>query len=149
MNWSYIAGFFDGEGSFSIKNGCVRISIPQTNEEVLNNIRNFVEAGNICKVSKRKSHWKDCWLYYITNQKDVYRFLMNIKGKIIVKKEAIEKNLPAIKEKIIENKKNKTYRFKRLSTLIKLRNKGLSYRDIGKCTGLDCGHIRRIVLGLP
>ena len=32
---------------------------------------------------------------------------MNIKGKIIVKKEAIEKNLPAIKEKIIENKKIK------------------------------------------
>ena len=74
---------------------------------------------------------------------------MNIKGKTIVKKEAIEKNLPIIKEKIIENKKNKTYRLKRLKTLIKLRNKGLSYREIGKLAGLDCGHARRIVLGLP
>lgn len=149
MNWSYVAGFFDGEGTFSIKNGCVRISIPQTNEKVLNNIRNFIKAGNVCKVSKRKPHWKDCWLYYITNQKDVYRFLMNIRIKTIVKKEAIEKNLPVIKEKIIENKKRKTYRLKRLKTLIKLRNKGLSYRKIGEHVGLDCGHVRRIVLGLP
>ena len=149
MNWSYIAGFFDGEGTFSIKNGCVRISIPQTNKDVLNNIRNFVKAGNICEVNKRKPHWKDCWLYYITNQKDVYHFLINIKEKTIVKKEAIEKNLPTIKEKNIKNKKNKIYRLKRSSALIKLRNEGLSYREIGKRAGLDCGHARRIVLGLP
>jgi len=48
MNWDYIAGFFDGEGSAIIRrNRNVEISFANTNKAVLQQIREFVGFGNI------------------------------------------------------------------------------------------------------
>ncbi len=68
MDWNYIAGFFDGEGSI-LKHDPTnyRISIPQTNEEVLQKIKTFSNMGNIFKTRKRKEHWKDSWVYSVAN----------------------------------------------------------------------------------
>jgi len=57
MNYQYIAGFFDGEGTTRIEKSenRVSISIPQTNLLVLQKIQKFCGFGRICKVKKEKS----------------------------------------------------------------------------------------------
>ncbi|OGZ68861.1 MAG: hypothetical protein A3D35_03065 [Candidatus Staskawiczbacteria bacterium RIFCSPHIGHO2_02_FULL_34_9] len=148
MNWSYIAGFFDGEGSISPNGGGFRVSIPQTNKKVLEEILHFTKVGFVINVKKRQAHWKDSWVYYIASKKDVYYFLSKTMPFLIVKKENtlnamhILKNQIYIMEKKIEihNKR------KREAKIMKL--KGLSYRQIGKELKIDWGYARRLILDL-
>ena len=149
MNWSYIAGFFDGEGSITHNNGIgFRITIPQTNEEVLNEIRNFAKVGYVIKLKKRKAHWKDSWLYYIASKKDVLVFLKKMIPYLVLKKEISLKAIYSLKEQLIKiEKKKETYK-RRQSKAKLLRLKGWSYRKIGKRLKIDWGYTRRLILDL-
>lgn len=89
MNWQYIAGFFDGEGTITHNGKGFRITIPQTNELVLQKIRLFAGYGNIIYNPKRKSYWSDGWTYYIAKQSEVYKFLMKIKPFLVVKSDTV------------------------------------------------------------
>ena len=146
MTWDYIAGFFDGEGSLSMKEGSFRISISQTDENVLKKIKLFTKVGNICTVTKRKSHWKDAWVYYIANQKDIFYFLSKIKNRVIVKELVISSKLPLLRAYLEDTKRKRSFLEKRKRYLIKLRTKGLSYRQIGKKANIDWGFARRVIL---
>ena len=110
MNWNYIAGFFDGEGSVAHNGMGFRISIPQTNEEVLNEIRNFTKIGFVIPVKKRKSHWKDSWVYYIASKKDVYYFLNQAVPYLIVKKDLTLEAMSLLKKQLLRMQdKKKTH----------------------------------------
>ena len=85
MNWDYVAGFVDGEGSITRKGNRIRILISQTNKKVLNEIAKFSGTGFVYKLTKRKSHWKDAWVYAVIGNKNVYKFLKGLGGKLIVK----------------------------------------------------------------
>ena len=67
MNWSYIAGFFDGEGTFSIyydKNNKIKyqISISQTSTKVLEEIQKHIGFGKIYKCdSTGNKNWNKKW----------------------------------------------------------------------------------------
>jgi len=77
MNWDYIAGFFDGEGCITYgRSKRYRIMISQTHKEVLESIRDFVGVGYVVEVAKRKSHWKDSWVFYIAKQEDSLKFTL-------------------------------------------------------------------------
>ena len=86
INWSYVAGFIDGEGSI-VQYGATdyRIAVPQTNEEVLRRIQEFSGVGNICQVKRRKTHWKESWIYCVARQENVLFFLKSIYPYLIVK----------------------------------------------------------------
>ena len=97
-------------------------------------------------LKKRKSHWKDSWIFYIARQEDVYKFIFGIKNYLIVKKQLAEQT--AIKLKIylkIEGKR-KSLKEKRIRRARILRTKGWSYRKIGKELNIDWGYIRRLLL---
>ena len=87
MNWDYVGGFFDGEGSIARSGRSFRISIAQTNEEILNEICDFAGVGHVFKVTKRKEHWKDSWVYHIGSKKDIHLFLKRISPYLILKKD--------------------------------------------------------------
>lgn len=148
MNWNYIAGFFDGEGTVSKSGYRHRITVTQTNKEVLEKIRLFTCRGSISVIKKRKPHWKDAWIYYVSDQKDVYFFLNKIIDKLIVKKTIVSKVLPKIKDRIKyrEQQKKKIVKRKKIAKI--LRKKGLSYRQIGKKLNIDWGYARRLILDL-
>ena len=147
MTWEYIAGFFDGEGSLTHNGKGFRITIPQTNEEVLDSIRNFTKAGFVMHITKRKAHWKESWTYYIAAQKDVYDFLMQIKKFVIVKKANVLAVLPELKYNIEQQRLRQDKSLQRRAQAVALREKGLSYWRIGlEMGGLDRGYIRRIIL---
>ena len=59
MNWNYIAGFFDGEGTLTRTGSRYKIGITQTNKEVLEEIQSFTKIGLMHRIKKRKPHWKD------------------------------------------------------------------------------------------
>ncbi len=148
MNWSYIAGFFDGEGSVAHNGIGFRISIPQTNEEVLKSIRNFVGFGFIIKIKKRKKHWKDCWTYYIASKKDVYCFLQQILPHLIVKKDIALEAMGKLEKQLSDMQDKKELHDKRKNAAKFLRSKGWDYRKIGKELKIDWGYARRLVLDL-
>jgi|WetSurMetagenome_2_1015567.scaffolds.fasta_scaffold02993_10 hypothetical protein len=146
MTWEYIAGFFDGEGSISHHGKGYRITIPQTNFEVLEEIRKFIGVGYIIQPKKRKAHWKDSWIYYIAKQKDVEFFLKKTKSFLIVKRE-----LSSLAEKIVSEfargqETKKLNRNKKMILAKKLRDEGLTYREIGKRVNTDFGQVRRLIL---
>lgn len=148
MNWNYIAGFFDGEGTIN-KNGYrYRIAITQTNQKVLEEIKTFSKVGNVYEITKRKSHWKDCWIYFISNQNHVYFFLNKIKDKVIVKKDVIDNAILCVKNRLKYRKGQQDGSLKTKQNAKKLRDQGLSYREIGKRLGIDWGYARRIILNL-
>lgn len=149
MSWEYIAGFFDGEGTISRNASGFRISMPQTNEEVLEKIRDFSGLGNICKVTKRKSHWKDSWTYYISKQGSVLIFLKGISPHLILKKNLADNTITRLLF-IVRNQRLKILKHQyRQRKAITLRNKGLTYEQIGrKMGGLDKGYVRKLIIGL-
>lgn len=55
MTWEYIAGFFDGEGSICHNGKGYRVTIVQTNQEVLDDIVQFSGVGSVIKNHKEKS----------------------------------------------------------------------------------------------
>ena len=148
MNWSYIAGFFDGEGSLTHNGIGFRITIPQTNEEVLNEIKDFTGVGNVIKLRKREVHWKDAWLYYIASKKDVRIFLKKMIPYLIIKKKSAIAAIPCLEKQLVEMRNKKILHDKRKMQAKKLRVKGLDYRTIGKKLGIDWGYARRLVLDL-
>ena len=148
MNWSYIAGFFDGEGSLTHNGKGFRITVPQTNEEVLNKIRDFSGVGYVIKLRKREAHWKDAWLYYIASTKGVCIFLEKASPYLVLKKKLALETIPYLKKELIRMKKKKELYKKRKKQAKKLRGKGLDYRTIGKKLGIDWGYARRLALDL-
>ena len=79
MNWDYLAGFLDGEGSIIIKPPRVRLYISNTNKEVLEKIRDFVKCGNVYGINlkNKKENWSKPYGWTICFHKDVLRILQN------------------------------------------------------------------------
>lgn len=130
MNYSYIAGFFDGEGTVYSNNDKINVSIPQTNFEVLNEIVKFCGVGNVYKTKKIEDHHKDAWVLRIAKREDVLAFLENIVGFTILKKQIITSFIVKLKEReIIENDKLDTRKIE-MEKVVKHVNDGFSYRKI-------------------
>ncbi len=61
MNWDYVAGFFDGEGSVSIRsNRSSQLRLVNTDKAVMEAIRDFVGFGTIYCAKARGN----CKSYY-------------------------------------------------------------------------------------
>jgi len=146
MTWNYISGFFDGEGSIAHNGKGFRVTISQTNKEVLDAIKIFTKVGNVFEVTKRKEHWKDSWVYYIAKQEDVYYFLSKINRYIVVKKKQTELILPQLEKILKKQATRKNRRARLIRETKKLRGDNLSYRKIGEMLGIDWGYARRLSL---
>lgn len=66
--WSYIAGLIDGEGTFYItKNLYPRVSVRNTNEQVLVWIHEVTGVGRICSDGGRGNH-HECFSWTVTTK---------------------------------------------------------------------------------
>lgn len=140
MTHEYIAGFFDGEGTITITKNKIRLSIPQTNYEVLDEIKNFLGFGSIRTEKLRKAHWKQSWTFYNTNSEDGFKLLNLIEPHLIVKKSK------AIEAITIYKKYSDTMDSKKLAKVnaLKLISDGKSYREVEKLTGVGRQTIVRL-----
>lgn len=102
MNWGYIAGFFDGEGCLHAINaggsrtGRFRVTISQTQKEVLDEIaeflcERFIDAYVLThRAAARSPHKKQGWNLWITKQKSVAKFIEGVFPYLRVKKQRAE-----------------------------------------------------------
>ena len=146
MTWEYIAGFFDGEGSLVHNGKGYRITISQTNYEVLDKIKSYAGIGYIFQNKKRKAHWKESWVYYIAKQEDVYYFIKNISPFLIVKRDLAAQIIPKLILAIEKGSQRKLRLKNNVIASKNLRKRGLTYREIGKKLGIDWGYARRLSL---
>lgn len=135
MNIDYIAGFFDGEGTITFTKNRARITISQTNKEVLEEIQNFFGFGNILEIKKRKQNWKDAWMYYTCNTTETVKIAEQLINHIKLK-EKLEKLKIVISEYYL-NQSLKNARKLKIEESIKMAKEGISYRDIEKITGIS------------
>ncbi len=93
MNWDYVAGFFDGEGNLhvnQVRGGSGKtayqllIRIYSSNKKIVEELRDFIGFGKI--YLKRKT---EVYEFTISNKEEARRFLENLKGKTILKKDQI------------------------------------------------------------
>jgi intein/homing endonuclease len=112
MNWDYVAGFFDGEGSMVLttdrggerKSINVQISIGQSNKEVLLLILDFLKEQGICggvytKTEKRMSALsrKTMYTLIVGNRRNVVLMLTQLVPRIHVKRHWAEDILRFLK----------------------------------------------------
>ncbi len=101
MNWNYLAGFVDGEGSIILKPPRVRIYIGNTNKEVLDKIKDFVNCGRVYEINmeNKSKKWNKQYGWTIANHQDVLRILKELENKLIIKKQLCEKSIKYIEDK--------------------------------------------------
>jgi hypothetical protein len=146
MTWQYIAGFFDGEGSLCLSNGRYFLSISQTNEEVLVAIREFAGVGRVHKVTKRKQHWRDAWIYQIGKRAHILSFLMNIVDHLIVKRDLVQLAILRLRYDIANHKPR--FKRERAEMFAAMYADGKSFSDIQRETGVDRGIVRKALIRL-
>lgn len=106
MNWNYIAGYFDGEGSiWASRKGKglkVTVAFSNTNKESLNKMCEYTKLGSVYPTYRRKQqpHWKQAYLWEIQNHGDALKFIKKVMNLCIIKK----KKLSSIKKQIKEHK---------------------------------------------
>jgi len=148
MDWKYVAGFFDGEGTITKAEKRYRIYVTQTSREVLDSICQLADVGSVKPIKKRKSHWQNAWVYYITDKHKIRYFLRQVYPYLVVKKQLASKALEDIDEKITNDYRRTEIKKSRIQKITSLRAQGLSYRAIGKEMNIDWGYARKLVKGL-
>ncbi len=65
---AWVAGLLEGEGSFLFKKSgeAPLVSCHMTDLDVLEKLQNLC-GGKIYTVSKRKDHWKQSWVWYVSH----------------------------------------------------------------------------------
>jgi len=112
MNWSYIAGFIDGEGNIGLlhRRNTKRIEpylkLINSNREVLEEIRKFVGFGTVRLNNKGgfKPNWRDTYVLIFSRRDHIKTILMNCINDLIVKRKQAELMLKFIE---IREKKHK------------------------------------------
>ena len=103
MNWSYIAGFFDGEGSLGLtnlgsNNCCFRVSMAQGTVPVLSKIQEFLAQEDIpCRIELNTNRFhmltkkhKSVHQLRITVRKNVTKFCELVLPYCVVKKALVQ-----------------------------------------------------------
>ena len=100
MNWSYLAGFIDGEGSIIIKPPRIRLYISNTNREILEKIKEFVKCGSIYEIKRRPNpKWSQQYGWTVCYHKDCLKILKSIRNKLMIKRQLCEEAIKYIKNK--------------------------------------------------
>jgi len=101
MNWGYVAGFIDADGSMGITrrgNGRYEphLAFINTNKLVLDEIRSFmgtvpkVGVNNRYSESNYKPHWRTAYKLQIGSKRDLRHVLLNVKEFLVIKKRNAE-----------------------------------------------------------
>lgn len=106
MNWAYLAGFFDGEGSVNMTTRVPTLSIAQAlrDDNVLAEIRRFLLSKKVhCKIANKKRgkpHYLPPQCIIICRHSDVAYVLLRMMPYLIVKRQRADIALTHIRSRI-------------------------------------------------
>jgi len=160
MNWSYIAGFFDGEGNISIRTPnnkysgrgvILTVAQKKSNADVIYKMKVFLAKQGIeshIYVQKAKNdNWEDGVRLQISNREDGKCFLSKIVNKLYVKKAEAMKALryydTAYKKKV------KDFTNDEVRQVVQMRISGLIYKEIASFFDTTPSIIRAVIRSQP
>lgn len=95
INWSYLAGLFDGEGTFTISKGRRKgypdysfeeIYITNSNKEIMDwLVENFGGSVRITRHGDKEKNWKDVYKWFLPAKRRK-EFIKNITPLLIIKR---------------------------------------------------------------
>lgn len=91
MNWDYLAGWFDADGTLFWANNAVKILFQNTDERVILAIREFLGLERL-KVSRRdfkKKNRKTIFYLQVTKRSDCIRIMKELEKRCITKRDKI------------------------------------------------------------
>jgi hypothetical protein len=147
MDWSYVAGFFDGEGHVSVISTRHRwktysVSMANTHKPTCLRIARFLRQRGI-QVSfypqKGTGHsWKTCWKIAVTDRFSAHRFLKSIEPLCLTKRKAVRGVIAFIETRdwALWHSRAEFLR------AYKLYGTGLSLRDVERATGISSRRLR-------
>lgn len=134
MDWSYIAGFFDGEGNIhtqqiidkdkKIKSYQIIIRFYNLDLNILKRIQEFLGCGTIYANGGRKNRPNAVHELSIFRKKDVKNVLLNLQKYSISKPEKISY---VLKNYNFERDNNKNFNIESFHTLTERKNVGKFY----------------------
>lgn len=143
MDWSYIAGFFDGEGCVGVYGRGHQITISQKDKSVLVAIQTFTDSEGIRShlrgYPSRTSGKMHCIV--ITAKPDLEKFISKVLSYSIVKRDALMSMSEALKN-VHSFWWNNPEVIKRI---VELRVKHYSFREITELIGCSYGTVHRIL----
>lgn len=146
----WFTGIFEGEGTFRIlrEEKAKGLQIPSTDLDVLEKIKYFF-GGEIYKTSKRKDHWKDCWVWQINSEK-AYALVVDMQPYLLSRrlsrsKEWIDLYLKGKKE--AQDKKQ--FKLDRDNLIFRLWSEGLNHSQIAKKVSLHRTTVLKILKNKP
>lgn len=160
MDWSYMAGFFDGEGSVIMykpkcnpedsRYTCVRLQIGQTDEDTHNAICEFlisvgIDYTTFTDTGRNKDGYKTCYYIKIGRAESIMEFCSKVIPRSITKWRKLEEAVEVIGQRTVEAKifESEVLDSIRLEVLeiVKLSNGGMSQREIANLLGKSHGTV--------
>ena len=92
MDWSYVAGFFDGEGSVGKpREGTIQLRFCNNDKPVLEDIRNFIACGQIYLVGKsgQRGHKNNYYQLIVSKHDDVLRIAEELVVRCRIKRQRL------------------------------------------------------------
>lgn len=143
MNWSYIAGYFDGEGHVSMhgtkrKNLTHALLWHNTHRESLEAMRDFMDAGHIHSKKQAAHQNKPGYILSVVRRADLLRILENLIPRLIIKRKEAE----ALRDYVSSSIKDLSLNFGKVAAvsseqlLAWYHDEGLSYSQIATRLGV-------------
>lgn len=95
MDWSYVAGYFDGEGCIRSHKTGVELNFANTHVDSLRAIQSFLGCGHINKHFTRTNF--NCYILTMSHHEDVLRVAEGMLQFSIIKKQRLERMIFYIK----------------------------------------------------
>ena len=142
MDWSYVAGYFDGEGHVAMhmcarKKKTTALSWHNSHLESLEAMRDFMQAGNITMRLRSNRH-KAVYVLSVTWRADTLRVLNEMIPHLIIKREPAEQ----LRYHLLNFVKDQSPNFGKVAAvsteqLIQwYHDEGKSYAEIGRIVGV-------------
>lgn len=91
INWAYVGGFFDGEGSIHIDGNCIHPIFSQQHLPTLENIANFMQAEGIqCKIYDTRHNNSTYQIGVSTKRDNITKFLSKIIPYVTMKRRVVQ-----------------------------------------------------------
>lgn len=146
---AWVAGLFEGEGSFGIygEKKSKKIEITSTDLDVLEKVKEEF-GGNIHQEKSRNPKWKIAYKWYL-GVKDSVDFILRIYPYLGKRRQERADKYLLLNEEMIKRRNERILEVQTMRRKVsELREEGLKHREIAKKLGIDRTYVTKILNGV-
>lgn len=148
-NIAWVAGLFEGEGTFGIQNetSVKRINITSTDLDVLEKVQSIFGGKILKSKAKQPSHYKDKYNWVLGIKQSIDFVLLILPHLCKRRKERGEFYIRLAIKAQDKNEKMTSERTVRLKKILELDSQGYHHAAIAALVGLERSSVTKILLG--